>query len=273
MATAEATSRVCRRVLMFPVPFQGHLKPMLQLAGALHSRGGLSITVLHAAFNAPDPAAPTRRTTASSPSARARPPATSSPPARTRTSPQCSCASTSACRRRSGRASARCSPRTAASRRRRAWCSTPTCAGCRWWRRSSACRRSCCAPAPPPASSRTWRSRSSATRAGPPTAAFSRYQALLDMPLNELTPLRHSSGVVINTIQDLESSELQTITNGLGVPIYAIGPLHKISPVTEDSLIAQDQTCLQWLDKQEAKSVIYVSFGAWHLWMRRNCWR
>jgi UDP-glucosyltransferase BX8/BX9 len=45
-----------RRVLMFPLPFQGHLNPMLQLAGALHARGGLDITVFHATFNAPDPA-------------------------------------------------------------------------------------------------------------------------------------------------------------------------------------------------------------------------
>jgi hypothetical protein len=45
-----------RRVLMFPLPFQGHLNPMLQLAGVLHARGGLDITVFHATFNAPDPA-------------------------------------------------------------------------------------------------------------------------------------------------------------------------------------------------------------------------
>ena len=47
-----------RRVLLFPVPFQGHLTPMLQLAGALHARGGggLGVTVFYAAFNAPDPA-------------------------------------------------------------------------------------------------------------------------------------------------------------------------------------------------------------------------
>ncbi|CAN6197361.1 unnamed protein product [Urochloa humidicola] len=47
-----------RRVLMFPLPFQGHITPMLQLAGALHARAGgqLDITVFHAAFNAPDAA-------------------------------------------------------------------------------------------------------------------------------------------------------------------------------------------------------------------------
>jgi hypothetical protein len=43
------------RVALFPLPFQDHVSPMLQLAGALHARG-LAVTVLHTAFNAPDPA-------------------------------------------------------------------------------------------------------------------------------------------------------------------------------------------------------------------------
>jgi hypothetical protein len=43
-----------RRVLVFPLPFQGHLNPMFQLAGLLHARG-FAVTVFHAHFNAPDP--------------------------------------------------------------------------------------------------------------------------------------------------------------------------------------------------------------------------
>jgi hypothetical protein len=48
-------SRRPRRVLVFPLPFQGHINPMLQLADALHARG-LAVTVLHTHFNALDPA-------------------------------------------------------------------------------------------------------------------------------------------------------------------------------------------------------------------------
>ncbi|CAN6213622.1 unnamed protein product [Urochloa humidicola] len=48
-------SRAAARVTVFPLPFQGHITPMLQLAGALHARG-LAITVLHTAYNAPGPA-------------------------------------------------------------------------------------------------------------------------------------------------------------------------------------------------------------------------
>lgn len=44
-----------RRVLMFPVPFQGHTNPMLQLADVLHARG-FAVTVLHVTcLSAPDP--------------------------------------------------------------------------------------------------------------------------------------------------------------------------------------------------------------------------
>ena len=43
-----------RRVLVFPLPYQGHINPMFQLAGLLHARG-FAITVFHAHFNAPDP--------------------------------------------------------------------------------------------------------------------------------------------------------------------------------------------------------------------------
>ncbi|VAI12598.1 unnamed protein product [Triticum turgidum subsp. durum] len=50
----EAPHAVGRRVVLFPLPFQGHLSPMLQLAELLRARG-LPVTVLHTDFNAPDP--------------------------------------------------------------------------------------------------------------------------------------------------------------------------------------------------------------------------
>lgn len=41
-----------RQVILFPMPFQGHLTPMLQLGNTLHSRG-FSITVIHTQINSP----------------------------------------------------------------------------------------------------------------------------------------------------------------------------------------------------------------------------
>ena len=41
-------------IVLFPVPLQGHITPMLHLASLLHSCN-FSITVVHSNFNSPDP--------------------------------------------------------------------------------------------------------------------------------------------------------------------------------------------------------------------------
>ncbi|KAM7262899.1 hypothetical protein ACFE04_000582 [Oxalis oulophora] len=41
-------------VIMFPLPLQGHINPMLQLANILYSKG-FSITIVHTNFNSPNP--------------------------------------------------------------------------------------------------------------------------------------------------------------------------------------------------------------------------
>ncbi|KAK6933080.1 hypothetical protein RJ641_035974, partial [Dillenia turbinata] len=42
-----------RRVLLFPLPWQGHLNPMFELAQILYSKG-FSVTIIHTNFNAPN---------------------------------------------------------------------------------------------------------------------------------------------------------------------------------------------------------------------------
>lgn len=51
---AQFQQRKGRRVVLFPMPFQGHINPMLQLANILHARG-FSITVIHTHFNSLNP--------------------------------------------------------------------------------------------------------------------------------------------------------------------------------------------------------------------------
>lgn len=283
---------VRRRVLMFPLPFQGHLNPMLQLAGALHERGGLDITVFHAAFNAPDPARhpPGYRFV---PVGEGVPSADLVPSGVDADIPG---------------ALLRINRRLREPFRDRL-------------------RQALALPeddggeggAPPAClvvDSNLRGMQLVAEELGVPTlvlrtgaaaclVAYLAFPALcdkgllpptskdksqLDIPLDGLTPLRlrdmvfsptttHAnmteclkclvdatrscSGVIFNTFRDLEDSDLQRIANGVvGVPIYPVGPLHKISPCTEDSLLAPDRACLEWLDKQEADSVLYVSFGS-----------
>lgn len=43
-----------QRVILFPLPLQGHLNSMLQLANLLYSKG-FSITIIHTHFNSPNP--------------------------------------------------------------------------------------------------------------------------------------------------------------------------------------------------------------------------
>lgn len=42
-----------RRVILFPMPLQGHITPMLQLANILYNKG-LSITIIHTHLNSPN---------------------------------------------------------------------------------------------------------------------------------------------------------------------------------------------------------------------------
>ena len=42
-----------RRLILFPLPLQGHINPMLQLANILYTKG-FSITIIHTQFNSPN---------------------------------------------------------------------------------------------------------------------------------------------------------------------------------------------------------------------------
>lgn len=78
-----------------------------------------------------------------------------------------------------------------------------------------------------------------------------------------------ASAIIINTFSDLEHEVLDAITS-LSPPIYTIGPLSLLSrgisksPVSSfrPNLWKEDRTCLEWLDKQEENSVVYVNYGS-----------
>ncbi|CAN6705142.1 unnamed protein product [Malus baccata var. baccata] len=73
-----------------------------------------------------------------------------------------------------------------------------------------------------------------------------------------------SCGVIFNTFEDLEEHALARINQELpNIPVFPIGPFHKFYPTSSSSdLFSIDHSCISWLDTQAPKSVVYVSFGS-----------
>ncbi|KAK7828071.1 udp-glycosyltransferase 76b1, partial [Quercus suber] len=71
-----------------------------------------------------------------------------------------------------------------------------------------------------------------------------------------------SSGFIWNSFEDLEPLALTTCKQKLTIPTFPIGPFHKYFPASSCSLLTQDQSSISWLNTQAPKSVIYVSFGS-----------
>ncbi|KAJ9565270.1 hypothetical protein OSB04_001236 [Centaurea solstitialis] len=73
---------------------------------------------------------------------------------------------------------------------------------------------------------------------------------------------RNPSAVIWNTLEFLEHEALSQIHKHYQVPVFAVGPLHKITPSPPTSFLEEDTSCIAWLDKQAPKSVVYVSLGS-----------
>ncbi|EEF31968.1 UDP-glycosyltransferase 76F1 [Ricinus communis] len=85
---------------------------------------------------------------------------------------------------------------------------------------------------------------------------------LYQLVVNMVNETRASSGLIMNTYEDLEQLALASLREEFHIPIFPIGPFHKCSLPSSSSLLVQDESCISWLDKQTPKSVIYVSFGS-----------
>ncbi|KAM6598683.1 hypothetical protein CsatA_018292 [Cannabis sativa] len=72
-----------------------------------------------------------------------------------------------------------------------------------------------------------------------------------------------SSGVIWNTFEELEEPALDSIAKQLSIPMFPIGPFHKYNlAYSSSSLLVEDQSSISWLNTQPPNSVIYVSFGS-----------
>ncbi|TVU45482.1 hypothetical protein EJB05_04971, partial [Eragrostis curvula] len=277
-ATGSVHGERRRHVLLFPLPYQGHINPMFRLAGVLHSRG-FAVTVFHTHFNAPDPAHHPRYRFVPVPDG------TSGPgPDGVKDVVAHVIAVGGACE--------------AVFRDRLAAVLEE------YSRDAVACLVADAHLLPMVEVASRLGLPALALRTGS-AACFAGFLAYpmfcekgyvpvqndtqLDMPLSELPPYRvrdlmefredghaqmrellaravtavnASSGLVLNTFDALEGRELAGLRRDLTVPVFDIGPLHKFAPAGESSLLRQDRSCLAWLDAWPPNSVLYVSFGS-----------
>ncbi|KAF8030071.1 hypothetical protein BT93_E2483 [Corymbia citriodora subsp. variegata] len=88
-------------------------------------------------------------------------------------------------------------------------------------------------------------------------------EMVLELFDNMIKVIKSSPGVIFNTFEELEQPALASVREVLSVPDFVIGPLHKCYVTSSSSsLLEEDRSCISWLDEQPLKSVIYVSFGS-----------
>eukprot|EP00252_Welwitschia_mirabilis_P011346 TRINITY_DN2550_c0_g2_i1.p1 TRINITY_DN2550_c0_g2~~TRINITY_DN2550_c0_g2_i1.p1 ORF type:complete len:502 (-),score=-11.29 TRINITY_DN2550_c0_g2_i1:127-1632(-) len=75
--------------------------------------------------------------------------------------------------------------------------------------------------------------------------------------------LKDATGILINTFEELEQSALQALSDPNLPAVYSVGPLiSDRSKTVKDEKEIGGVDCLEWLDRQEPESVVFVSFGS-----------
>ncbi|RWR85108.1 UDP-glycosyltransferase 76B1-like protein [Cinnamomum micranthum f. kanehirae] len=273
--TKEPKSKVRPHLVLFPLPFQGHINPMLQLATVLHSKG-FSITIVHTRFNSPNPSNYTQISFQSIEDGLTEDDTENMDVIAILSHVNINCEAPF--RDFLGRMLMKEGERLA--------CIV-----------TDAMLHFTQGVAEEFKIKRIVLRTSSAASFGPFEAfpmlrekGYIPMQALQsEMPVVELPPLRvkdlpdittanpgtfyqllaqmvkttrASSGVIWNSIDSLEHSALAKIQQVFQIPVFVVGPLHKYSSSSSSSLLTQDRSCIAWLDKQATGSVIYISFGS-----------
>ncbi|TVU02957.1 hypothetical protein EJB05_51502, partial [Eragrostis curvula] len=266
-----------RHVLLFPVPYQGHINPMFRLAGILHERG-FAITVFHTHFNAPDPARHPNYRFVPVPDGMSGPTPVAIEGVVARiVAISKSCAA--AFRDRLAAvleeysmdavacliADAHLLPVFEAATR----LSVPTLA-----LRTGSAASFICFAAYPMLCEKGYLPVQESQRDAPVSElppyrvrdvmwiGKDGHAVLCEMLARAVAAVKASSGFILNTFDALERQELADIRRDLDIPVFDIGPLHMFSPAAESSLLREDRSCLEWLDSNPPESVLYVSFGS-----------
>ncbi|KAG6698996.1 hypothetical protein I3842_08G047600 [Carya illinoinensis] len=94
-------------------------------------------------------------------------------------------------------------------------------------------------------------------------------EIMFNFAMVEAERARKASALIFNTFEPLEQEVLDSLSS-MFPPIYTVGPLQLLVnqiPGGEyktigSNLWKEEYSCLEWLDKKEPKSVVYVNFGS-----------
>ncbi|KDP29705.1 hypothetical protein JCGZ_18640 [Jatropha curcas] len=95
-------------------------------------------------------------------------------------------------------------------------------------------------------------------------------ELMFDFMGSEAENCLNSCAIIFNTFHEFENEVLRAIVDHKFPNIYTIGPLPLLEKQIQEnelnsvksSLWKEDSNCLKWLDKREAKSVVYVNYGS-----------
>ncbi|KAL9224610.1 hypothetical protein vseg_000629 [Gypsophila vaccaria] len=97
--------------------------------------------------------------------------------------------------------------------------------------------------------------------------------------LSQIKQFKRAQGLILNTFDDLEPNLLTFMRSHFRSKVYTIGPVHSHlqikmqqnssmkktdlqSKYCSNSFWKEDKSCIEWLNKQAPKSVIFCSFGS-----------
>ncbi|CAO2150152.1 unnamed protein product [Urochloa humidicola] len=94
---------------------------------------------------------------------------------------------------------------------------------------------------------------------------MSKLEEFAEMLRLMLAGARQSSGFIVHTFAAIEATNLDEISEDMSIPVFTVAPLNKLAPPAKTTLYGElqaDRQCLGWLEAREPGSVVYVSFGS-----------